>query len=167
MFAKSWCLAPPCSTFVFLLSVTRKYIPVHSATRAKGSAMGKSKQTGNHNSDKKKSISKTWKTKRRTKDLDQIHADMKPETAAKLLHQKVDVDVTGCAQHYCLHCARYFVDLRSMKEHFKTKVHKRQLKKLREEPYTQAEAERAAGMGSYIQPKKVEVKTQDVEEDMA
>ncbi|XP_029981748.1 zinc finger protein 593 isoform X2 [Sphaeramia orbicularis] len=128
--------------------------------------MGKSKQTGNHKSDKKKNISKTWKTKRRTKDLDQIHSDMKPETAAKLLHQEVDFDVTGCAQHYCLHCARYFVDMKALKEHFKTKVHKKRLKQLREEPYTQAEAERAAGMGSYIPPKIIEVKTQPVEEDM-
>lgn len=40
------------------------------------------------------------------------------------------------------------------------------LKELREEPYTQAEAERAAGMGSYIPPKKVEVQTQQVVEDM-
>ncbi|CAG5866180.1 unnamed protein product [Menidia menidia] len=54
--------------------------------------MGKSKQIGNHKSDKKKNISKTWKTKRRTKDLDQIHSDMKPETAAKLMHQEVDYD---------------------------------------------------------------------------
>lgn len=69
------------------------------------STMGKSKQTGSHKNGKKKHIAKTWKTKRRTKDLDQIHSDMKPETAAKLLHQDVDYDVTGCAQHYCLHCA--------------------------------------------------------------
>lgn len=40
------------------------------------------------------------------------------------------------------------------------------LKQLREEPFTQEEAERAAGMGSYIPPKTVEVKTQSVEEDM-
>lgn len=40
------------------------------------------------------------------------------------------------------------------------------LKQLREEPYTQAEAERAAGMGSYVAPKTVEVHTQQVEEDM-
>uniref|UniRef100_A0AAV2JCJ6 Zinc finger protein 593 n=1 Tax=Knipowitschia caucasica TaxID=637954 RepID=A0AAV2JCJ6_KNICA len=83
-----------------------------------------------------------------------------------MLNQEVDYDVTGNAQHYCLHCARYFVDLRSMKEHFKTKIHKRRLKQLSEEPYTQAEAERAAGMGSYIAAKKVEVKTQPVEENM-
>ncbi|KAM6973796.1 zinc finger protein 593 [Aplochiton taeniatus] len=128
--------------------------------------MGKSKQTGNHNNGKKKNIAKTWKTKRRTKDLDQIHADMIPTTAAKLLKQDVDVDVTGCAQNYCLHCARYFVDMKSLKDHFKTKVHKRRLKKLKEEPYTQAEAERAAGMGSYIPHKTVEVKTQPMEENM-
>ncbi|XP_061897518.1 zinc finger protein 593 [Entelurus aequoreus] len=129
--------------------------------------MGKSKQTRNHNNGRKKNVAKTWKTKRRTKDLDQIHSDMKPDTAAKLLKQEVDFDVTGCAQHYCLHCARYFVDLKSLKDHFKTKVHKNRLKKLREEPYTQEEAERAAGMGSYIPHKTVEVKTQDVEEDMS
>lgn len=38
------------------------------------------------------------------------------------------------------------------------------LKQLREAPYTQEEAERAAGMGSYIPPKKVEVQTQPLEE---
>ena len=37
--------------------------------------MGKSKQIGNHNSDKHKNIARKWKTKRRTKDLDQIHSD--------------------------------------------------------------------------------------------
>lgn len=67
--------------------------------------MGKSKQIGNHNNGRKKNINKTWKTKRRTKDLDQIHADMIPENAVKLLKQDVDYDVTGCAQNYCLHCA--------------------------------------------------------------
>ncbi|XP_070776519.1 zinc finger protein 593 [Enoplosus armatus] len=152
--------------FTFLDPEVKLILFDHTCESPAGSIMGKSKQTGNHSSSKKKNISKTWKTKRRTKDLDQIHSDMKPETASKLLHQEVDYDVTGCAQHYCLHCARYFVDMRSLKEHFKTKVHKRRLKQLREEPYTQAEAERAAGMGSYIPPKTVEVKTQSVEEDM-
>ncbi|KAM8976096.1 zinc finger protein 593 [Pelodytes ibericus] len=125
--------------------------------------MGRSKQIGNHNSDKKKNISKLWKTKRRVKDLDQIHHDLRPENAHLLLNQEVDYQVPGNAQHYCLHCARYFVDLKTLTEHFKTKVHKRRIKKLKDEPYTQAEAERAAGMGSYIAPKKVEVQTQDVE----
>lgn len=38
------------------------------------------------------------------------------------------------------------------------------LKQLSEEPYTQEEAERAAGMGSYIPPKKIEVHTQALDE---
>lgn len=38
------------------------------------------------------------------------------------------------------------------------------LKQLSEEPYTQEEAERAAGMGSYIPPKKVRVQTQPLDE---
>ncbi|PKK17478.1 hypothetical protein A306_00000436 [Columba livia] len=50
---------------------------------------------------------------------------------------------------------------------FRSKVHKKRLKQLREAPYTQEEAERAAGMGSYIPPKKVEVQTQPLDEVVA
>ncbi|XP_068125309.1 zinc finger protein 593 [Hyperolius riggenbachi] len=128
--------------------------------------MTRSKQTGNHKNDKKKNIAKLWKTKRRVKDIDQIHEDMRPENAKSLLKQKIDYDLPGNAQHYCLHCARYFVDMKTLKEHFKTKVHKRRLKQLSEEPYTQEEAERAAGMGSYKPPKQIVVQTQEVGEDM-
>ncbi|KAM9321338.1 zinc finger protein 593 [Gastrophryne carolinensis] len=124
--------------------------------------MTRSKQVGNHKNDKKKNIAKQWKTKRRVKDLDQIHEDMLPENAGRLLKQEIDYDLPGNAQHYCLHCARYFVDLKTLKEHFKTKVHKRRLKQLRDEPYTQEEAERAAGMGSYRPPKQIDVQTQEV-----
>jgi len=40
------------------------------------------------------------------------------------------------------------------------------LKALAVEPYSQAEAERASGMGSYIAPKRVAVKTQDISSEM-
>ncbi|XP_030846794.1 zinc finger protein 593-like [Strongylocentrotus purpuratus] len=105
-------------------------------------------------------IKKKYRTKRKTKDLDEIDEDLKPQHAAKLLHQKVDFDKPGSAQHYCLHCARYFVDEGAMKAHFRQKTHKRRLKALEMEPYTQKEAEAAAGMGSYIQPKKRAMITQ-------
>ncbi|XP_040193841.1 zinc finger protein 593 [Rana temporaria] len=124
--------------------------------------MGRSKQIGNHKNDKRKNIAKSWKTKRRTKDLDQIHTDMLPGNSGLLLKQEIDYDVTGNAQHYCLHCARYFVDLKTLKEHFKTKVHKKRLRQLKDEPYTQEEAERAAGMGSYKPHKQIHVQTQEV-----
>ncbi len=48
---------------------------------------------------------KILKTKRRTKDLDQIHNDLKKDNFVQLLNQPVDYDVTGNAQHYCVHCA--------------------------------------------------------------
>ena len=39
-------------------------------------------------------------------------------------------------------------------------ISKNRLKNLETGPYTQAEAERAGGMGSYVAPKTVKVKTQ-------
>lgn len=42
--------------------------------------------------------------KRKGKDLDEIVEDLRPEKAAKLLHQPVDVDMPGDAQFYCIEC---------------------------------------------------------------
>ncbi|BES99082.1 Zinc finger protein [Nesidiocoris tenuis] len=105
-------------------------------------------------------LKKRWRTKRRKKDLDQINEDLKPEKAAELLDQEVDLDKPGDAQFYCLHCARYFIDEKAMKEHFRTKVHKRRLKALEAEPYTIEESERAAGHGSFVPAKKRKMETQ-------
>lgn len=85
------------------------------------------------------------------------------ENAEKLLNQNVDLDLPGAAQHYCLHCARYFIDEQALKEHFKTKVHKRRLKALELEPYSIEESERAAGHGNFKQPSKRKITTQNTE----
>ena len=45
--------------------------------------------------------------------------------------------------------SRYFIDDKSLKDHNKSKLHKKRVKQLKEVPYSQEEAERAAGMGSY------------------
>lgn len=79
------------------------------------------------------------------------------------MNQTVDLDLPGAAQHYCLHCARYFINEQSLNEHFKTKVHKRRLKALELEPYTIEESERAAGYGNYKQPNKRKIVTQNSE----
>ena len=50
-------------------------------------------------------IQKKYRTRRKTKDHDQIHEDMKPENSEKLLNQEVDLDKPGSGQQYCLHCA--------------------------------------------------------------
>jgi len=74
---------------------------------------------------------------------------MLPDNSKKLLNQPLQEDVAGQAQHYCLSCARHFISDKAMQQHLKTKEHKKRVKKCEnEEPYTQAEAERAAGMNS-------------------
>ncbi|XP_046748115.1 zinc finger protein 593 homolog [Diprion similis] len=105
-------------------------------------------------------LKKGWRTKRRTKDLDEINEDIKPEYSTALLNQEVDLDKPGAAQHYCLHCARYFIDNKALLDHFTTKVHKRRLKALELEPYTIEDSERAAGKGNYVLPRKRKIETQ-------
>lgn len=65
----------------------------------------------------------------------------------------------------CICFRRYFIDDYTLKEHFRTKTHKRRLKALELEPYTIEESERAAGKGSYQTPKRRRVETQKLDED--
>ncbi|KND04593.1 uncharacterized protein SPPG_00312 [Spizellomyces punctatus DAOM BR117] len=89
-------------------------------------------------------IKRAKRTRARTKDLDQIHEDMK--TPEKFEQQAVDADLPGLGQHYCIQCSRYFTDAGALSDHYKTKLHKKRLKVLKESPYTQKEAEAAAGL---------------------
>ena len=55
-----------------------------------------------------KDFKKKCRTRKRTKDLDQIHEDMKPENAEKLAEitkESGDMDLPGSGQYYCVHCA--------------------------------------------------------------
>ncbi|XP_013422052.1 zinc finger protein 593 [Lingula anatina] len=119
--------------------------------------MGRLARKKQHKGDKP--LKEKYRTRRKTKDLDEIHEDMKAGNAKKLLNQPIDHDLPGSGQHYCLHCAKHFISHQALTEHFRSKPHKRRLKALQTEPYTQAEADRAAGMGSYVSPKKVKVDT--------
>ena len=50
-------------------------------------------------------------------------------------------------QHYCVECARHFIDVTAKEEHLRTKLHKRRVKiLLTEQPYTQKEADAAGGL---------------------
>lgn len=104
-------------------------------------------------------LKRGWRTKRKTRDLDEISEDLKEENTKKLLHQEVDFDRPGAAQHYCVHCARYFINETALHTHFTTKPHKRRLKALEIEPYSIEESERAANKGNYIEPKKRKIDT--------
>ena len=52
----------------------------------------------------------------------------------------------GLGQHYCLHCARYFISDSAIQTHFRTKEHKKRMKTCKEIPYSHEEAERAGGL---------------------
>merc|ERR1712002_831819 len=103
-----------------------------------------------------KDFKKKHRLRKKTKDLDEIHEDMKDEKADAVLHQKVDPDLPGGGQFYCIFCTRYFMSEKILKDHERTKNHKKRVKLLKETPYTQAEADMAAGMGSYRVQKKID-----------
>jgi len=126
--------------------------------------MGRVARKKQHKGDRP--LKEKYRTRHKTKDHDQIHVDLQRDAAAKLLKQSVDYDVTGNAQNYCLHCAQYFIDKPTLLKHFTGKPHKRRIKALQTEPYSQEEAERAAGMGSYIAAKtNLDIRTQNFSND--
>lgn len=87
------------------------------------------------------------KTRRKTRDLDQISEDLKSPKHLKQFQQlKAAEDLPALGQHYCIECAKYFESENSINSHLKGKPHKRRVKELREEPYTQKSAEAAVGL---------------------
>jgi bud site selection protein 20 len=49
--------------------------------------------------------SRKFRTRAYTKDLDQIHEDLKEGNVDKMKNQPIDADKTGLGQHYCVPCA--------------------------------------------------------------
>ncbi|PWA01439.1 hypothetical protein BB558_002462 [Smittium angustum] len=94
-----------------------------------------------------KDVSKKYRSKRKTKDLDQIQQDLVEENKLKIENAEPDADLPGMGKFYCIECNKHFVDNTSVLKHKGSKVHKRRLKQLRVPAYTQAEAEMGAGMG--------------------
>lgn len=90
--------------------------------------------------------SRKFRTRARTKDIDQIHADLVPEKRKALENQPVDPELPGCGQYYCIECAKYFIDGAAMDKHTKSKIHRRRLKELKDGPYTAKDAEAAVGL---------------------
>jgi bud site selection protein 20 len=87
------------------------------------------------------------------------------QNRAALETQPIDFEKPGLAQHYCVECAkcvvalvkqpvvlisvycRYYETDAALQSHWRSKVHKRRCKELKEPAYTIEEAERAAGLG--------------------
>lgn len=88
------------------------------------------------------------------------------KVAQKLKNQELNFDKPGLAQFYCLICNRYFNDKYANEQHIRGKSHKQKLKSLKKDkPFTQEEAEMAAGKGSYIKPVVTEKEKQMIEEN--
>jgi len=93
-------------------------------------------------------VHRASRTRARTKDIDQIQlVDLDPKNRAKLEAQELDYEKPGLAQHYCVECAKYYETDFALRSHWRSKVHKRRCKVLKEPAYTIEESERAAGLG--------------------
>ncbi|KAI9477434.1 hypothetical protein LPJ78_001640 [Coemansia sp. RSA 989] len=95
-----------------------------------------------------KELHNRYKLKRRTKDLDQIQEDLKPENKHRLLTLPVDEDLPGLGQHYCVECAKHYIDDAALERHRRGREHKRRVRDLKVPAYTQKEAEAAAGLST-------------------
>lgn len=69
------------------------------------------------------------------------------QNRAKLESQPISLDTPGLGQHYCVECARYFESDSALNSHWRSKVHKRRCKTLKDPAYTIEESEKAAGLG--------------------
>uniref|UniRef100_A0A8D1JF56 Zinc finger protein 593 n=1 Tax=Sus scrofa TaxID=9823 RepID=A0A8D1JF56_PIG len=115
--------------------------------------MGRSRRTGAHRAH---SLARQMKAKRRRPDLDEIHRELRPQVATRTRPDpgaEPDPDLPGGG-------LRYFIDSANLKTHFRSKDHKKRLKQLSVEPYSQEEAEKAVGMGSYVPPQRLAVPTE-------
>ncbi|KAF8882208.1 hypothetical protein CPB85DRAFT_1233683 [Mucidula mucida] len=108
--------------------------------------MGRLRRSRAHHA--RRDVHRASRTRVRTRDLDQIQLiDLDPKNRAVLEAQPLDFETPGLAQHYCVECAKHYETDVALKSHWKSKVHKRRVKQLKEPAYTIEEAEMAAGLG--------------------
>lgn len=100
----------------------------------------------------KKYKRKTWLC-RRAKDTDQIQDEIeKAAENGKPIKFEYDDDLPGGGQFYCVETGKHFCDAKALSDHKKSRYYKRRCKELKEEKYTQAEAEWAAGLTKEVLP---------------
>ncbi|PKS10865.1 hypothetical protein jhhlp_002622 [Lomentospora prolificans] len=106
------------------------------------------------------------KTRRRTRDLDQIKADLtSPRHLECYKKTKLSEDLPGSGQWYCVECAKWFETELTLLAHQRSKFHKRRVKRLQEEPYTQQEAEAAIGLRT-DKPDRIKNKSMETENEI-
>lgn len=95
---------------------------------------------------KNKQYQRVRKTKHKTKDIDEIVEDLKPHNLIKMQNQKLDENLPGLGQFYCVFCARYFINKFTLEAHNVSKEHKKRIKRTKEEPYTIADSRKYGGL---------------------
>ncbi|ERF72945.1 hypothetical protein EPUS_05026 [Endocarpon pusillum Z07020] len=104
------------------------------------------------------------KTKRRTRDLDQVKADIaSSKHLARYQSTKAAEDLPGLGQWYCIECAKWFEGEHNLVAHRKGKNHKRRARFLKEEAHTQKAAEAAVGLTR--EDRSYADQTMDIEEE--
>ncbi|KAI5299240.1 hypothetical protein KEM56_003398 [Ascosphaera pollenicola] len=87
------------------------------------------------------------KTKRRTRDYDQVIADISSSKHLKQYQETKDAeDLPASGAHFCVECSKWFESEHNLVAHRKGKNHKRRLRLLKEEPHSQKLAEAAIGL---------------------
>jgi hypothetical protein len=101
----------------------------------------------------KKYKKKTWLS-RRAKDTDQIQDEIEKSTTTGIPANKFEYDdeLPGGGQFYCVETGKHFADAKALEDHKKSRYYKRRCKELKEEKYSQASAEEAAGMTKEVLP---------------
>ncbi|KAG0229678.1 hypothetical protein B0O80DRAFT_397589 [Mortierella sp. GBAus27b] len=109
-------------------------------------------------------IQRKYRTRSYMRDIDQIHDDIQPENAAKFEKPELDPELPGMGQFYCIACAKHYINKESLMEHERGKIHKKRLKVLKDAPYSQEEADAAAGLQKADSKyKKAKANAMDVE----
>lgn len=87
------------------------------------------------------------KTRRRARDLDQVHSDLRDARHLALYKDtKAAEDLPGLGEHYCVECAKWFEGEHNLVAHRRGKPHKRRVRQLKDDPYTQKDSEAAVGL---------------------
>mmetsp|Transcript_26999 Transcript_26999/g.80952 ORF Transcript_26999/g.80952 Transcript_26999/m.80952 type:complete len:136 (-) Transcript_26999:19-426(-) len=100
-----------------------------------------------------KKYKKARDTKRRGKDYDEICELVAARDEGRAAPIPYDDDLPGGGQFFCEETGKHFCDQRALDDHKKSRAYKRRVKELKEiAPYTQRDAELAAGMTVEVLP---------------
>ena len=88
-----------------------------------------------------------YSTAKQNRDIDQIQDEIIKIKRGIAKPEAPDIEKPGMGQFKCIICARYFINENVLKQHKRTKKHKKMFRKVSRPQYTQKEADKCAGLG--------------------